>query len=107
MQVTVKMTSGKIVPMEMVTTDKISKVKTKLQKDEGVDPKQIKLVLDNQDSNSKELTDDQTLEAVKAQCGSSNLAMLVKEKMFIDVKLVSGNTVPLELDTTNKISDVK
>lgn len=58
--------------------------------------------MDGINPDRKELPDDQTLDALKPKKGL--ISLCAREKVTVSVKLDSGKIVPIEAETTDKIS---
>lgn len=96
------MMKGNVVPIDMETTNTVLDVKKKLQETENCDPWVIALYL-----NGGEIYDDVSLETVKNKANSNTIPLECKERMHLDVVMMSGQNVPLEMETKQVITDVK
>lgn len=54
-----------------------------------------------------EVTDDQTLESISKIAGSNCFALEAHEKVHIDCKMMKGNHVKIDMETTDTVLDVK
>jgi len=102
MEMNVTWISGENLPYEMETTDQVLDIKTKLQASQGVDPHQIQLRL-----KGTELHDEMKLDEVRDQAGTNDVTLVAKEREEISVQMWTGETVPLDMEPSNAVLDVK
>ena len=98
MEIFVKKPDGKTIPLEVEPFDTIEDVKAKVQDKEGIPPDQQRLSFEEMP-----LEDDKTLADYKIPTGST----LNLDPMQIFVKTPYGKTVPLEVEPSDTIEDVK
>jgi len=87
---------------DMVCSNDVLEVKKKMSSQMGADHKFVKLTF-----NGDEIKDDEKLRAIKNQTGSNEFGLVAKERMLINVIMMKGNVVNLDLETTDSILDVK
>ena len=114
-QIFVKTITGKTITLAVQASDTIESVKSKIQDKEGIpSDKQKLLFTDNIESilsepqrfPEEELEDDHTLYHYDIQ-KESTLLLVLKLIMQIFVKMLSGNTITLEVEASDIIDNVK
>jgi len=53
------------------------------------------------------LPEDECLAELKKQANSNQVSLVAKERMHIDVEMMSGETMPHEMETTDSIMGIK
>lgn len=94
--------SGNTVSLEMETTDTNFDVAKRIGQKEQVDKRNVKLLF-----SGHVLPEDQCLEELKKQANSNKVALVAKERMHIDVEMMSGENMPHEMETTDNIMEIK
>lgn len=102
MQINVTTLKGETVSHEMVTTDSIVDIKQRHQDRDGIDKAVIKL-----NYAGKEITDEKTLDLVRDQVGSHAVPLTQKERMNINCTMISGDVMPMDMETTDTVKDIK
>jgi hypothetical protein len=88
MALSVKMISGSIMAMDMVTTDTVLDVKKRVGDKEKVEPHLVILKF-----KDEELHDEATLGDVKNKANSNSIALLANERDEISVQMPNGDIV--------------
>lgn len=102
MALSVRMISGAIMPMDMVTTDTVLDVKRRVGDKEKVEPHLVIL-----NFNDEELHDEATLGDVKDKANSNQVALVAKERDEISVQMPNGDIVQLDMEPTDTVWNVK
>ena len=104
-QIFVKLVTGKTLALDVKTLDTIETVKNKIQEKEGIPQGQHRLIF-----SGRELENNKTLYDYKVQ-NKSTLYLIFKlrreEGIQIFVKLLTGNTLALDVKTLDTIETVK
>lgn len=96
------MMAGNHVISDLETTHTVLDLKKKLKESEGCEVEVVCIY-----HGGNEITDDLTFETVKNKAGSNNIELEARERMHLDVLMMSGHHVPLDMETRDCITDVK
>lgn len=102
MIITVKTIKGDDFVCNLFTINTVLDIKSKLQERNGIEKKNIKLML-----GAKELTNDITMQDLKDRTGANEIGLVAKERVILNIETPKGETITHDMETTDNIDLTK
>ena len=106
MEIYVALPTGKIISLEEEASNTIKHVKEKIQAKEGI-PFDQQLLMINTGQRCKELTDDCVLSDCSSHSNSTQLRLILRWKMLIYIKTLTGKEIILNVNVSDTIAYTK
>uniref|UniRef100_A0A8W7K7T9 Ubiquitin-like domain-containing protein n=1 Tax=Anopheles albimanus TaxID=7167 RepID=A0A8W7K7T9_ANOAL len=103
MQIFVKTLTGKTITLDVVPTETVLDIKSKIEEREGIDPDQQRIIF-----AGKQLENDRIISDYNIQHGSTmHLVLRLKGGMQIFVRMLTGKTIAIDTEPEATIESVK
>ena len=99
----VKTLTGKEIEIDIEPTDKVERIKERVEEKEGIPPPQQRLIF-----SGKQMNDERTAADYKVQGGSVlHLVLALRGGMLIKVKTLTGKEIEVDIEPTDKVTRIK
>uniref|UniRef100_A0A2M4B035 Putative ubiquitin n=1 Tax=Anopheles triannulatus TaxID=58253 RepID=A0A2M4B035_9DIPT len=103
MQIFVKTLTGKTITLDVVPTETVLDIKSKIEEREGIDPDQQRIIF-----AGKQLENGRIISDYNIQHGSTmHLVLRLKGGMQIFVRMLTGKTIAIDTEPESTVESVK